>query len=199
MAQHPVSGAAAQYGEFLGAAEARALSTPTRSRARFRIPPSNRWILDEVALWLTLGHVPGLRVADFDRADVAENGEFAGTDPAGPSLGRVPLLLPERAPHRRVAEGPIHGGLSLRRSHGRKPSSRRRSTEAAEARRADRSDFPDRIFANASPHSVGGVSMFEPGVLADADTVANFVSDPTSSCARSPARRRRVRGPPGHP
>ena len=46
-------------------------------------PSANRWILDEVALWLALGHVPGLRTADFHPRDVAQNGEYATTiDPA---------------------------------------------------------------------------------------------------------------------
>jgi Subtilase family len=66
-------------------------------------------------------------------------------------------------------------------------SSRKRSTRTASRPRAratekqppkDRDGFPKRIFGLASPHSVGGISMFEPGVLAEADTVGNFVSDP---------------------
>jgi subtilase family serine protease len=40
------------------------------------------------------------------------------------------------------------------------------------------SGFPDRIFALASPQSVGGVSLFEPGVTPEAATVAEFVSEP---------------------
>jgi len=44
-------------------------------------PSTNWWILDEVATWLALGHVPGLRTADFRPADVAQNGEFARSDP----------------------------------------------------------------------------------------------------------------------
>jgi hypothetical protein len=31
---------------------------------------------------MTLGHVPGLLVADIDVRDVAENGEFTAADPA---------------------------------------------------------------------------------------------------------------------
>jgi hypothetical protein len=61
-----------------------------------------------------------------------------------------------------------------------KPSSKRKRTGAA-ARKTERStaaaDFPDRIFAIASPQSVGA-SLFTPGVLPDATTVGNFVSDP---------------------
>jgi len=44
-------------------------------------PSTNWWILDEVALWLALGHVPGVRTADFHPGDVAQNGEFARSDP----------------------------------------------------------------------------------------------------------------------
>ena len=60
-----------------------------------------------------------------------------------------------------------------------KPSSKRKRTSAA--RKPERStsaaDFPDRIFAIASPQSTG-VSLFTPGVLPDATTVGNFVSEP---------------------
>ena len=61
-----------------------------------------------------------------------------------------------------------------------KPSpKRKRSTAAAKKpeRSTKASDFPDRIFGIASPQSVG-VSMFTPGVVADATTVGNFQSDP---------------------
>ena len=44
-------------------------------------PSTNWWILDEVALWLALGHAPGVRTADFDPGDVAQNGEFASAEP----------------------------------------------------------------------------------------------------------------------
>ena len=81
----PRDGAAAAFGEFLGAAEALALTTPDALARALPYPSTNRWILDEVALWMTLGHVPGLRVADFDRGDVAENGEFSAARPAGAS------------------------------------------------------------------------------------------------------------------
>jgi hypothetical protein len=81
-AQHPVAGAAAGFGEFLGAEEARAIATPDQLARALPYPSVNRWILDEVALWLTLGHIPGLRTTDFDHRDVAENGEFAAGDPA---------------------------------------------------------------------------------------------------------------------
>jgi len=41
----------------------------------------------------------------------------------------------------------------------------------------DRDGFPQRIYAIASPHSAGGVSMFTPGLVPDADTVASLASD----------------------
>lgn len=44
-------------------------------------PSTNWWILDEVAMWLALGHAAGLRTADFLPGDVAQNGEFARSDP----------------------------------------------------------------------------------------------------------------------
>jgi hypothetical protein len=66
-----------------------------------------------------------------------------------------------------------------------KPASRRkRSSSSAAKKQPERStsasDFPDRIFAIASPQSTGA-SLFTPGVLPDASTVGNFVSDPGST------------------
>ena len=49
----------------------------------------------------------------------------------------------------------------------KRSSTRRRRTPA----------FPDRIFALASPRSIGGRSLFDPGVVAEASTVAAFASD----------------------
>ena len=43
--------------------------------------------------------------------------------------------------------------------------------------RKDSAGFPDRIFAVASPHSVGGVSMFTPGLTIDAANVGAFESN----------------------
>lgn len=39
-------------------------------------PSSNPWIVEEVALWLTLGALPGLVIADLSPRDVAQNGEM---------------------------------------------------------------------------------------------------------------------------
>ena len=68
------------------------------------------------------------------------------------------------------------------------PSARKRAAASSRAKRAvgasglpkpatDAAGFPERIYAVASPHSIGGVSLFTPGVLADSSTVANFVSE----------------------
>ncbi len=61
-----------------------------------------------------------------------------------------------------------------------RPSARRsRSTRARKTTESPPTDvFPERIFALASPRSVGGVSMLEAGGFADASTVGNFVSEP---------------------
>src|SRR5687768_8022938 len=58
-----------------------------------------------------------------------------------------------------------------------KPKPKRSRSTTRKSARERRTGFPDRIFALASPRSVGGVSMFEPGALADATTVGNFVSE----------------------
>lgn len=42
-------------------------------------PSSNLWILDEVALWLTLGHIPGLTHGIISRDHVLQGGEQNGT------------------------------------------------------------------------------------------------------------------------
>lgn len=81
MAQHPAQGAAAAFGEFKGAAATRGVAGEEALARALPYPSVNRWILDEAALWLALGHVPGLTTADFHPGDVAQNGEFARSDP----------------------------------------------------------------------------------------------------------------------
>lgn len=71
---------------------------------------------------------------------------------------------------------------ATKKSSTRKTSSKRTTKKRAASRRAaavpkSSDDFPRRIYAIASPRSIGQVSMFEPGVMADADNVGNFVSD----------------------
>jgi hypothetical protein len=41
-----------------------------------QFPSENRWLLDEVSLWLALGHIHPFSYGDFDQHDVIQNGEF---------------------------------------------------------------------------------------------------------------------------
>lgn len=82
MTQHPATGAAAAYGELETVTCARQLVTPADLARALPFPSINRWLVEEAALWLALGHVPGLRTADFSRGDVAQNGEVLHADPA---------------------------------------------------------------------------------------------------------------------
>jgi len=70
---HPVHGASAMtnaeqmvHDRFLRTAAAQALPYPSQ----------NRWIVDQVALWLALGRFPRLSFADFAPSDVWQGGEF---------------------------------------------------------------------------------------------------------------------------
>lgn len=83
MAMHP-RGRSGRFADFVGHDIARATATE-RDRVRaLPYPSDNPWILDEVCLWLAYGAIPGLSFADFDPADVAQNGEFGRSDPTGP-------------------------------------------------------------------------------------------------------------------
>ncbi|MEO5901772.1 MAG: hypothetical protein ABIR68_16820 [Ilumatobacteraceae bacterium] len=62
--------------ELAGLDEARRHATDGDVMRALPYPSANRRLLDEVAWWMTLGHVPGLRVADFAPTDVAGHGEF---------------------------------------------------------------------------------------------------------------------------
>ena len=78
-------------------------------------------------------------------------------------------------------------------------SGRTRAAKAARLRgtktRKDSAGFPDRIFAVASPHSVGGVSMFTSGLTIDAANVGAFESDENLvRGAMAASSRRRLRG-----
>jgi hypothetical protein len=83
MAMHPV-GPDHRYAEFQGLREAAATMTADDIARALPFPSANRWILDEVALWLTLGHLRSVTNADFSPDDVAQNGEFARSDPRCP-------------------------------------------------------------------------------------------------------------------
>lgn len=80
MALNPPREAAASYGECPGVEPLRAnlshFVTPHDLAGALPYPSANRWILDQVALWLTLGHVPGFSYGDFSTRDVLQNGEF---------------------------------------------------------------------------------------------------------------------------
>ena len=75
---------------------------------------------------------------------------------------------------------------AAKKAPAKKPAAKKTATRKrpAEKSAADPSaapgggEFPRRIYANASPHSVGQVSMFEPGVMATAGDVARYASDP---------------------
>lgn len=69
-------------------------------------PSANEWILDELSLWLALGHLDGLRYGDFSRHHAVQNGELLSYPAAQPewvvchyfsqNMGRVEQWL--RAP-----------------------------------------------------------------------------------------------------
>lgn len=50
----------------------------TERRLALPYPSANFWILDQVAMWLTLGRVPGLTHCRLAPEDVVQNGEYAG-------------------------------------------------------------------------------------------------------------------------
>lgn len=83
MAMHPLR-PGTPYAEFQGLPEAAAAMTALDVARALPFPSTNRWILEEVALWLTLGHLRTATSADFSPTDVAQNGEFAMSDPRRP-------------------------------------------------------------------------------------------------------------------
>lgn len=82
--QHPVSEAPTEtdqaqiHNRLLGPAAELALPYPSQ----------NRWIADQVALWLALGQVPSLRFGDFAPSDVWQGGEFQQMSPGA----QLPML-----------------------------------------------------------------------------------------------------------
>jgi hypothetical protein len=85
MALYPAQAAAASYGEGQGIDYLREyldqLVDEEDVRRALPYPSANRWILDQVALWLTLGHVPGIKYADYSTRDVLQNGEVLSKRP----------------------------------------------------------------------------------------------------------------------
>lgn len=70
---------------------------------------------------------------------------------------------------------------SARKTSGAKSARPRAASKASKKGAAARPQMPDIIYANASPRSVGGVSMFEAQGQIDATTVHNFVSEESRS------------------
>ena len=82
MAQHPPETTAElAFGEGLGVEQLRAawerIVTPSEANSAMPFPSSNRWISEQIAVWLALGRLDGGTYDDFSRADVAQNGEFS--------------------------------------------------------------------------------------------------------------------------
>ena len=182
---------------------ARRCSDPDASRARCRIRPRTAGSSTRSRCGSRSATCPDCTWPTSTAADVAENGEFSASEPRRPdwvvchyysqNTGRIDAWLRRRRAER---------GLSPKEAAWQPRSRPQEQAQPHRAkkpeRRAARPTFPDRIFGIASPRSIGGVSMFEPGVLADASTVGNFVSEPEAGRARrQPARRRRLRGPAG--
>jgi hypothetical protein len=59
-----------------------AITDHDRSRA-LQYPSSNPWIIEQIALWLALGHLPQLSQGLLSRDDVAQGGEFRDTLESG--------------------------------------------------------------------------------------------------------------------
>jgi hypothetical protein len=70
------------YGQLEESGTAVQLASAADLAGALPFPSAHPWILEEVALWLTLGAVQGLRTRDFHPRDVAQNGEFTASDPA---------------------------------------------------------------------------------------------------------------------
>jgi hypothetical protein len=78
MAANP-SPTAGEYGEGAGVDDIRAGWSslgPVETSQALPYPSENRWIADEVCLWMTSGHLHDISYRDFDRRDVIQNGEF---------------------------------------------------------------------------------------------------------------------------
>lgn len=78
----PAPAGAGGYGQLEGSESVVHLASAADLAGALPFPSANPWILEEVALWLALGAVPGLRTKDFHPRDVAQNGEFTAADPA---------------------------------------------------------------------------------------------------------------------
>jgi hypothetical protein len=108
MAANPIQ-ASSEFGEGVGMEHLRQQWASVAPDDRFlalRFPSANRWLLDEVTLWMTLGHLPATTYGDFARADVAQDGEFDEKDQApawivchyfSQNMGRIANWVRQRA------------------------------------------------------------------------------------------------------
>jgi hypothetical protein len=91
MAAHPRRGAELEYAEGRGVDHLRGfgdrLLTSSDSLTALRFPSRNRWILEQVAAWLALGHVDSLSFSTFSRNAVLQAGEpFESNTPYGATV-----------------------------------------------------------------------------------------------------------------
>ena len=77
LAAHP-SDARRAFGEGEAVTRLREMlhATPTLLKHPLPYPSANEWILDEIALWLTLGHLADVTCDDFSSLHVPQNGEL---------------------------------------------------------------------------------------------------------------------------
>ena len=80
LAMNPSEQRAGTYGEIAPASSMRqqpeSLARWATAATPLPFPSANEWILDQVALWLTLGHLSGFRYEDFSPHHVVQNGEL---------------------------------------------------------------------------------------------------------------------------
>ncbi len=84
-----------------------------------------------------------------------------------------------KKPSKKSSSAAARATATKRASKKRAPAKRaagRAARAGGDAVTKDAAGFPERIYAIASPHSVGGVSMFTDGLVIDAANVANFES-----------------------
>ena len=81
MSLHPEHRTDPEFGTLDGVTEAYQLASSEQLARALPYPSANQWILEEIATWLALGALPGLRTGHFLPADVAQNGEFTASDP----------------------------------------------------------------------------------------------------------------------
>jgi hypothetical protein len=77
MSTHPEHTADTRYGTLDGISGAHRLASSEQLARSLPYPSANQWIVEEVAIWLALGALPGLTTGHFSPADVPQNGELA--------------------------------------------------------------------------------------------------------------------------